>query len=412
MSSRIRSVLSRVVLAVLTAMSMITGVVVGGGTASADTVALPTPLPDRFYDAPRNIAAFKAGDILAVRGRANPAGFFDIRTYQVKFRSTDSQGRPIAAVTTLLVPDRKKLNGPLLSFQHVINANGLECAPSQALWTQDPNIVIREAPALNVVLRQGWTVAIPDHLGPRSAYGAAKLGGQITLDGIRAVQHFAPARVAKSPVGLTGYSGGGMATAWAAALAPTYAPELRIVGAAYGGVPMNLVKMAEGLGYDRPHPAFGLAFAAAIGLSREYPARIPMLEHLSPLGWQLYRGMRNACTFDILRLGAGHDAEQVTTGGIGIFDDESARKVVEENSLSLYPGIPRAPIFEWHSPTDTLIPVSSIDRTIGRYCRAGVRVQRQLTPSPDHMSAAVIGAPQALQYLSDRFNGLPVPSNC
>lgn len=263
-----------------------------------------------------------------------------------------------------------------------------------------------------MALQRGWTIAIPDHLGPRSAYGAARVGGQITLDGIRAVQSFAPARVAHSRIGLAGYSGGGMATAWAAALAPTYAPDLNIAGAAYGGVPMNLIKMAEGLGYNRPHPAFGLAFAAAIGVSREYPQQIPMLHYLSGLGRQMYIGMRNACTNDILRLGAGHDAQQVTIGGRAIFDDPKARRVVEENSLSLYPGIPKTPVFEWHSPTDVLIPVSSIDYTLGRYCRAGVRVQRLSTPSPDHLSAAVTGLLPAFAYLTDRFNGLPAPSNC
>lgn len=88
----------------------------------------------------------------------------------------------------------------------------------------DPNLVVREAPAWNVLLQRGWTLALPDHLGPRFAYGAAKLGGQITLDGIRAVQRVPDLRVEHSPVAMAGYSGGGMATAWAAALAATYAP--------------------------------------------------------------------------------------------------------------------------------------------------------------------------------------------
>ena len=373
---------------------------------------MPTPLPDNFYAQPANIAKYKPGQIIRVRGRANPPAFFDVRTYQIKFRSTDSQGKPIAAVTTLLVPHNKRPNGPLLSFEHIDNAVGLECAPSQALWTQDPNLTIREAPALNVVLRQGWTIAIPDHLGPRSSYGAAKLGGQITLDNIRAVQAFRAANVAHSRVALAGYSGGGMAAAWAAALAPKYAPELKLVGAAYGGVPMNLIKMAEGLGYTNPHPAFGLAFAAAIGLSREYPQQIPMLKYLSPLGWRMFSEMRNACTNDILRIGAGHSAKQVATGGIQVFENRTARGVVEENSLSMYPGVPRVPIFEWHSPTDVLIPVSSIDYTKRRYCSAGAKVQTLLTPSPDHLSAAVSGLLPALQYRPDRFNGRPAPSNC
>ncbi|QHN26067.1 lipase [Gordonia pseudamarae] len=374
--------------------------------------ALPTPLSDSFYKTPKNIAAYKQGQIISTRSRPNPPAFVDVKTYQIKFRSNDSENKPIAAITTVLVPNRKKANGPLLSFQHIVNAVGLECAPSQVLWTQDPNLTIREAPALNVVLQQGWTVSIPDHLGPRSAYGAAKLGGQISLDAITATQNFTPAAVKHSKVGLAGYSGGGMATAWAAALAPKYTPDLNIVGAAYGGVPMDLIKMAEGLGYNRPHPAFGLAFAAAIGLAREYSDKVTIFDFLSTDGKRMFSEMRNACTNDVLRIGAGHSARQVTKSGVQLFENKTFRKIGAENSLAMYPGVPTAPIFEWHSPTDVLIPLDSISSTIRRYCKAGTKVQTLLTPSPEHMSAAVIGVLPAMDFLSARFRGEPVPSTC
>ena len=39
---------------------------------------------------------------------------------------------------------------------------------------------------------------------------------------------------ADAPVGLWGYSGGGLATAWAAEVCAGYAPELDIVGAVLG----------------------------------------------------------------------------------------------------------------------------------------------------------------------------------
>ncbi len=137
-----------------------------------------------------------------------------------------------------------------------------------------------------------------------------------------------------------------------------------------------------------------------------------MTEYLSALGRTMLTEMRNACTNDILRIGAGHSALQVTVGGKGIFDNKAARKVVEANSLSLYPGTPDMPVFEWHSPIDALIPVSSIDYTMRRYCRAGVRVQTLRTPTPDHMTAAVLGIAPAFAYLQDRFDGKPAPSNC
>ncbi|MDV8009448.1 lipase family protein [Rhodococcus sp. IEGM 1318] len=71
---------------------------------------------------------------------------------------------------------------------------------------------------------QGWTVAIPDHLGPSSPYGAAKLGGQFTFDDIRAARRFDALGLGASPVGMAGYSGGAMATAMAATITPTHPP--------------------------------------------------------------------------------------------------------------------------------------------------------------------------------------------
>lgn len=130
---------------------------------------------------------------------------------------------------------------------------------------------IQEAPALNLLLARGWAVAVPDHLGPNSAYGAPRR--HANLDGIRAVKRFGPADLAGSPVGSAGYSGGGMATGFAAAMAPEYAPELPIVGVAQGGVPVNIGKLASDVG-AQPSPLFGLGFAAAIGLEREYPAQL------------------------------------------------------------------------------------------------------------------------------------------
>lgn len=332
------------------------------------------------------------------------------QVWEVLFRTTDSTGGPIAANTTILIPPNHVPNSPLMSYQHIINALGHKCKIATELYTDDPLTQIREAPGLNIALMRGWAVALPDHLGPRMAYGAAKLGGQITLDGIRAAKKVPELQVAASPVGLGGYSGGGMATAWAAALAPTYAPELNIVGAAEGGVPMNLAKMASALG-SNPHPAFGLAMAAALGLEREYPERMNITDRLNDNGRWLQSMIKNGCTNEIMFWGIGKAASQMTDE-VDFMNDPAAWKVMEENSLELYPGVPRVPIFEWYSPTDGLVPVDAIENNIRRYCNAGIPVQTLLTPTPDHLSAAALGLPQALDWLDARFRGDPAPSTC
>ncbi|MFC8045529.1 lipase family protein [Nocardia sp. NPDC057353] len=370
----------------------------------------PEPDPDPFYSAPADIAELAPGEVIAVRAMPPLPAFPETAVTVVRFRSTGSEGAPIAATTTVLTPRGHRPDGPLLSYQHIINGLGAECAVSRVLYTADPELTVREAPALNIALARGWSVALPDHLGPNFAYGAARLGGTITLDGIRAVRQVGELGLAGAPVTMAGYSGGGMATAWAAALAPRYAPELAIAGAAIGGVPMNLVAMMEQLGFAA-HPVFGLALAAGLGLEREYPERFPLSEQLNERGLAVRAVMANSCTNGIIAAAAGRGVMDFarTTSMIG---NPEARAVVEENSLELYDGVPSTPIYEWHSPIDGLIPVDAIVRTNQRWCAAGAAVQAELTPVPDHLTAAVLGVPGAFAWLEGRFRGDPAPSNC
>ncbi|WP_433593380.1 lipase family protein [Nocardia sp. CA-145437] len=384
-------------------------VTVAGGSAAAQPL-LATPDPDPFYAAPADIAAHQPGDVLATRAMPALPSFPDSDITLIKFRSTDSTGHPIAATTTVISPRRRVADAPVLSLQQIVNGLGAQCAVSRELYTSDPNLMIREAPGWNLVLQRGWTVALPDHLGPRIAYGAAKLGGQITLDGLRAIQRLPQLRVEHSPLVMAGYSGGGMATAWAAALAASYAPDLRIAGAAMGGVPMNLASMMEGLGMNR-HPAFGLALAAGLGLEREYPDRFPLSDQLNDRGLAMRDQLVNSCTNDILSAGAGQGALDVAKTTI-MSDDPRARAVVDENSVELYPGVPNMPVFEWHSPIDGLIPINAVVNTVHRYCAAGTKVWSEQVPVPDHLTAAVLGLPAAYAWMDARLRGEPAPTNC
>ncbi|MEV6135092.1 lipase family protein [Nocardia sp. NPDC051990] len=392
------------------------GFLVGASTTVlCDTTAqaapiYPDPDPDPFYAAPPDLADKKPGEVLATRQQPPILIFPETTVTLIKFRSTNSTGRPIAATITVLTPRSHQPDGPVLSYQHIINGLGAQCAVSRVLYTSDPNLQVREAVVLNALLLSGWSIALPDHLGPTFAYGAARLGGQITLDGIRAVRRVPELAAADSRIAMAGYSGGGMATAFAAAMAPTYAPELEIAGAAIGGVPMNLVKMLEGVNFN-PHPAFGLLMAAAIGMEREYPDRFPISDYLNPSGVAARKAIANGCTNEILVTGAGHSVRDYASS-MSLAGNGNARAVVEENSLELYDGIPKIPIFEWHSPTDPLVPTDSIRNVDRRYCAAGVPLQAELTYAPEHLSAAILGSPAVLYWLAARFRGEPAPSNC
>ncbi|MBF6193858.1 MULTISPECIES: lipase family protein [Nocardia] len=397
--------------------SAIGGVALGlllATTATAQPL-YPRPDPDPFYAAPADLAAYEPGEVLGVRALPPLATFPGSTVTLVKFRSTNSHGAPIAATTTLLTPFGSRPGGPLLSYQHFINALGTDCAISHQLYGGDPSLAVT-TPILNLALARGWSVALPDHLGPQFALGAARLGGRIVLDGIRAVKRLPALAADNGPAVLAGYSGGGLATAWAAALQPTYAPELELAGAAIGGAPMNLVTMAEALGMDK-HPSFGLAMAAAIGLEREYPDRLPISSYLNPRGLAVARDMADSCSSEILTEGVDGSAREYLTD-TSIVDSRGARSVVEENSLELYGGVPRTPILEWHSPDDRQIPIGAIDNTVRRWCAAGVRIQTHLVSSValpsalEHVAPAVLGAPAVSLWLDARVRGEPAPTTC
>ncbi|MGY4101081.1 lipase family protein [Nocardia sp. R16R-3T] len=393
------------------ALGVFGGVALALLSATTATAAplYPVPDPDPFYAAPADLGAHSPGDVLDVRALPPVPLFPGATATLVKFRSTDSHGGPIAATTTVITPLLHQPDAPLLSYQHFINSLGTQCAVSHTLYSGDFNLGASVS-MLNAVLQQGWTIALPDHLGPQFALGAARLGGQIVLDGIRAVKRLPDLAVQHSPVALAGYSGGGLATGWAALLQPSYAPELQLQGAALGGVPENLISLAEGLGFQ-PHPAFGLVMAAAIGLEREYPDQMQTSAYLNERGLALRGAMANSCTNEILAVGANGSAGDFVTS-TSFVNSRVARSVVEENSLELYPGVPQIPMFEWHSPTDPLIPVDSITDTDRHWCSAGVRLQTLEVSAPEHLTAAVQGAPEVLGWLQGRMRGEPAPVAC
>ncbi|MGO4614452.1 lipase family protein [Nocardia sp. 2YAB30] len=364
----------------------------------------PTPDPDPFYAAPPNLAAFQPGDVVRAR-RIDSGPYTGTDDWQVAFRSTNSQGNPVMGVTTVLLPPGVQ-NPPLVSYQALINSLGTRCSPSRSLFNGE----LDDAAGMMLPIRRGWAVSVPDYLGPTSAYSAARLSGMMTLDSVRAVRKVAELGLADSPVALAGYSGGGLATAWAAAMQPTYAPDLHLTAAVAGGIPADLGEMAHALGFNS-HPGFGLAFAAAMGLEREYPDRVPVSDQLNETGLWFRDLTRDACRRFLLNEGAFRSAEQMAASK-NLMDSPEVLAVLRENSLRYFEGVPTVPTFIWQGRFDTLTSFGPVAEVANRYCRAGARVLFHPYEISEHMTTAVAGFAEAWNYIDARFRGEPAPINC
>ena len=94
------------------------------------------------------------------------------------------------------------------------------CFPSYALRRRAKALgSLSAAGALLIAaaVAEGWAVSVPDHEGPEGMWGAPYEPGFRVLDGIRAALSSERFGLSPSaPIGLWGYSGGGLASAWAA----------------------------------------------------------------------------------------------------------------------------------------------------------------------------------------------------
>ena len=313
-----------------------------------------------------------------------------VKAWQLLSRSTDTKGNPIAVVSTLMVPVTPYLLGtrPLLSYQVAIDSLGDHCMPSYSLQTGKVSGNTQpELLTMTTALVQGWAVVTTDFEGPRNAYGAGRVAGQAVLDGIRGSLRLGGTGLAglRTPVGMMGYSGGGQATAWAAELHPTYAPELPIKGIASGGTPADLNLVLRKL--DGSLFA-GLMFGAVFGAGREYP-ELPLDTLLTLEGKALRDKLANQCITDFA-LSYPFRTLASYTNDPDPLSLPVAQAVIADASLG---HATRTPVYLYHAVLDELIPIAAADGLKATWCAGGAKVLYTRSLLGEHVAYAATGAP-------------------
>jgi hypothetical protein len=402
----------------LAVLLLAAGVTVGVGAASARSSgtpgpadapwasgSLPEPHDDPFYRPPAGYESAAPGSVLAtrvvtVKGLGLPV---PVDAGQFLVRTTDAKGSPTTAAGTVMVPRTPYPAGarPLVSYQPATDSLGDQCNPSYKLRAGTE----AELPLMMQALQQGWAVVVTDYEGADDAFAAGRMAGHAVLDGIRAAEALPGTGLAgrTTPVGLWGYSGGGLATSWAAELQPAYAPELRIAGAASGGTPADLEAAARQVDGG---PASGLELLASVGLSRAYPE---MLALLDATGRAMRERIGDMCVGEAVSAFPFRHLNEFTTSPDPL-SEPVARAVLELNHLGRR--APTAPVFLYHSVLDELIPFRTAQALQAEWCRAGAHVTFYADAASEHSSLAASGAPLAVGYLASRFAGIDVPDNC
>ncbi|MGW5109393.1 lipase family protein [Nocardia sp. NPDC004123] len=374
------------------------------GSLSASVPALAEDLPpaagsvvpdaDPFYTAPPNLESYRNGQLVDHRevtvDLATP-----VRAWQLSFRTNDSRDRAELGVTTVLVPTAPWTGPgprPVVSEQLPEDATGTRCAPSYTLVKG----TVQSADPVMQMLAKGWIVAVPDHEGPKSGFLTGPRTGHTILDGIRAAGQFEPAEIGTDAVwALDGYSGGGAATAWAAQIQPSYAPELSFAGAAIGGVPADLTTLTarfDGSIFS------GYNFGILVAYDREYPEA-----HLGDLfderGHAAIAAAGDACVDDLLYNFALRRLSDLAHGADPLQAPRFAQ-LLRDNSLGA--AAPTMPIFNYHTATDEIVPVDQADHLMALWRAAGATIVTVRDPLDEHGLEALHRTPDAQAFLADR----------
>lgn len=372
------------------------------------------PDKDPFYEPPAGFEHARPGTVL--RSRDVELAFLGVipqkfTATQLLYRTADFQGEPQAGVTTVVIPNERTNERPLpiVSYQCAIDAIAARCFPSYAMR--------RGARALGAVaqfefllvaaaLAEGWAVSIPDHEGSTGMWGAPYEPGYHILDGLRAAINHEPfGLTGQSPIGLWGYSGGGLASAWAAEVQDEYAPELNVVGAVLGSPVGDLghtFKRLNGSIYS------GLPALVVAALCHIYPDLDRLIqEHGTVEGKAMLQRIQRMTTAHAMVSMAGKDmADMIDRPLEEMLLTPEVQHVFD--SIKLGTSAPKVPVLIVQAVHDRIISVDDIDELTETYTRGGASVTYHRDMLSEHLLLHPMSAPMTLRWLRDRFADRPL----
>jgi hypothetical protein len=385
---------------------------------------LPPPSEDPWFQPPTGWKSTSTGTALKVRASAYNPDVIDvgncIDTFQVLYRTTDTHTNASWAVTTVFIPashaqcnngtNPENCSHGIVSYEVPYDSADPDAAPSYLLQFGEPYGEIYD------LLNRGWFVNVPDYEGPLSSYCAGMQSGHATLDSLKAVLQVAGQfglRMSDAKAALWGYSGGAMATEFAAELASSYAPDLKLAGVVHGGLVPNVMDGEQRMnGKD----AAGLIMAGILGITSQHPEARKYIDSrlkesgpynktrfysaLGMNGVQVLLAFENESVYDYFQNGRADLENPILTD------------MYNKDALMGIHGTPNMPVFIYKAVQDQMSPANATDALVDAFCKDGANILYHRNNMGGHNSELWQGRARALAFLStviDGTNELPMP---
>ncbi|MEU1179964.1 alpha/beta fold hydrolase [Streptomyces sp. NPDC005820] len=406
-------------------------------TATDAVVSRGVTVPT-FYNPP---ATLPAADGALVRTEALPLalilpgvdGPLPGTATRLMYKSTDSAGGPVAVTGAYIEPTaawRGSGARPLVAVAPGTMGQGDQCAASLGL--EHPLTVNLqtlsvgyENLAIYRLLARGIAVVVTDYPGLGATdrlhtYVNRVDEAHAVLDAVRAARSLGGTSLTTaSRVALYGYSQGGGATAAAAELQPSYAPDVTLAGTYTGAPPADLAAVTRAI--DGSDLAGALGWSVN-GFVESDPRLKPIAEaHLNAAGKAALKDLSTMCVGDALLAYNSARSTSWTTDGSSISDIVEEEPALQSFLADQRIGTlrPTSPVRLATGTADDLVPHAQARALAVAWCAKGVDVTYKPVVLPglgrallNHFAPLLTDQGDAISWLTDRLDGRPASSNC
>ncbi|AXL92534.1 triacylglycerol lipase [Streptomyces sp. CB09001] len=355
------------------------------------------------------------------------------RATRLMYKSTDANGEAVAVTGAYIEPAAKwRGDGPrpLVAVAPGTMGQGDQCAASMALEHplrlngRTVSVGYEDLSVYRLLLR-GVAVVVTDYVGLGTTdrlhtYVNRVDGAHAVLDAVRAARSLDSASVTSaSRVGLFGYSQGGGATAAAAELQPSYAPDVQLAGTYAGAPPADLTKVTKAIDGSDLAGALGWSLN---GFLQTEPALRPIADrYINEAGQEALKDLSTMCVGDALFGYGGDSSTDWTRTGQSISDVIRAEPALqsflaEQRIGSMEPG---SPVRVATGVSDDLVPHGQARQLAVDWCGEGGKVTYVPVLLPgvgsgllNHFAPLLADQGNAIAWLTDRLSGEPAGSNC
>jgi len=357
---------------------------------------------------PRAAVAQRAGTLIGAQSVDDAPP--NVRAWRIDYWTSGNRNQPIRVTGMVIAPRDRSTAGPrrVIAWTHGLIGIAKRCAPSLG------NTNFTLIPALDDVIRRGYTVVAPDYPGLGSdmvhpvLVGTSE--GKSTLDAVRAARAI-PEADGGSRFAVWGESQGGHAALWTGQLWSSYAPDLQLVGIAAIVPPTDLHRNFKE-GSDARVRALLTAYTAT-SWSRYYGASMSILGPRSVQNVMTRLADNNCVNFDAKpKLGTiiGIVIAQRAIRNLDLGTKQPWGRLMRENSPSA--AAIKVPALIATGTGDTIVAPAVVRDFARSACAAGKTVRFVSVPGGEHGTVARTEAQMTLDWIDARFARGRAPSNC